>query len=295
MTQERWGTFSVIDHKDPAAFITEVLLYDRLVLPYPPNDAERKHWEDEGWNPKLMDKRLKSLGELALRANWDQDRQRKYDERMEQLKAVQNQAAVPWRVTAGILAEDPPKRPEGIRAIAVPAYQSVKGLDEDFIVKELSAESERSKLGLLLGHLLAVPTGADPEATLLKAIKLAKSDSFRKHRAKLYSWQDSVLREGMPAKDAAQEMAGMVKAYNDCVKKATGDVYYKFAFAIGGIALAITGAATANPWVAATGVLKIVEFATFNRKPVISAGEESAPAAMFHDVREAFGSRLRLT
>jgi hypothetical protein len=33
MTRERWGTFSVIDHKDPAELIPEVLLYDRLVIP----------------------------------------------------------------------------------------------------------------------------------------------------------------------------------------------------------------------------------------------------------------------
>jgi hypothetical protein len=38
MSRERWGTFSVIDHKNAAALVPDVLLYDRLVLPVPTTD-----------------------------------------------------------------------------------------------------------------------------------------------------------------------------------------------------------------------------------------------------------------
>jgi len=79
----------------------------------------------------------------------------------------------------------------------------------------------------------------------------------------------------------------MIKAYNKCVKKAVKKVYYKFGFTVAGIAL--TGAVLSNPWIAAGAVLKMVQFATLERKPVIDAGANEA-AAMFHDVQTAFGS-----
>jgi hypothetical protein len=44
MASERWGTFSVIDHKNAAAMVPEVLLYHRLVLPYPTSPEERERW-----------------------------------------------------------------------------------------------------------------------------------------------------------------------------------------------------------------------------------------------------------
>lgn len=35
MPRERWGTFSVIDHRSIETLVPEVLLYDRLVIPTP--------------------------------------------------------------------------------------------------------------------------------------------------------------------------------------------------------------------------------------------------------------------
>jgi len=41
--RERWGTFSVRDHVGDAPFVSEVLLYDRLVIPVPdPKDSCQK-------------------------------------------------------------------------------------------------------------------------------------------------------------------------------------------------------------------------------------------------------------
>ena len=51
MNIERWGAFSVIDHKDDRKLATEVLIYDRLLIPTPMHwDLER--WEKEEWDPK---------------------------------------------------------------------------------------------------------------------------------------------------------------------------------------------------------------------------------------------------
>ena len=53
MDWELWGTFSVGDHLRRRAFVADVLLYDRLVIPTPPetDDAEQKRWREMGWRP----------------------------------------------------------------------------------------------------------------------------------------------------------------------------------------------------------------------------------------------------
>jgi hypothetical protein len=45
---ERWGTFSVIDHKNAASLVPEVLLYDPLVIPVPSDDNENQRWKELG-------------------------------------------------------------------------------------------------------------------------------------------------------------------------------------------------------------------------------------------------------
>jgi hypothetical protein len=47
---EHWGTLSVKDHVDARALATEVLIYDRLVMPdWTMGDYQR--WQTEGWEP----------------------------------------------------------------------------------------------------------------------------------------------------------------------------------------------------------------------------------------------------
>src|SRR5262245_17932206 len=73
MGTEIWGTFSVKDHCRPNAFVREVLLFDRLVLPVPIDDQERARWRRpnendprETWNPERLDALRQILGSQDL-------------------------------------------------------------------------------------------------------------------------------------------------------------------------------------------------------------------------------------
>ncbi len=46
MAKHRWATFSVEDHIDVTQLIPDILSFDRLIFPYPPDAQERKRWED---------------------------------------------------------------------------------------------------------------------------------------------------------------------------------------------------------------------------------------------------------
>jgi hypothetical protein len=66
-----WGTFSVRDHCVREAYLREVLLFDRLVIPYPDQrvEGERERWSrprdggsSETWDPERLDALLSVLG-----------------------------------------------------------------------------------------------------------------------------------------------------------------------------------------------------------------------------------------
>jgi len=296
MTRERWGTFSVIDHKNSAALVPEVLLYDRLVLPVPMSPDERIRWSGRGWAPEILDQRLAQLGTLAVQANWN------YDDRTQVIKAWEQRLRTirqdadqilrdikeksPFQMTRMVLANSQPVvLPEGVTSVvSVAAFQSQQEFDSCYRLQSL--ENDRASLGFLLGQRLAVPHDENPEHALEKAIVLVReNEKFREHRRKLYEWQENALRDRITPENAAKEMDQLVADYNRCVEQATQNVYYKFAFTVAGVALGLAAAPLSIPFATATVLLALVQFTTLDRQPVIEPGE-SAPAAMFHDVQK---------
>lgn len=292
--RERWGTFSVIDHKNPSAFIPEILLYDRLVIPVPSNEKDRITWTDNGWAPDLLEERLKVLGDVAIESRWDETLQKEFQNRMQALKydaadvvkEVQN--AIPYQMTRRILAQQPVALPKGVAQVTVvAAYQSEKDFKGDFSFDEKSEEH----LGLLLGQKIAFPIsdGADDKDILLRTIDLATSEDFKKKRQKLYEWQEDVLKRKIVTNKAIEEMDELIGEYNDCVKKAVKKVYFNFAFTLGTVALGIAGLALGSPLAIGSAFIAVTKFALLDSKPDIKASEESKPAAMFHDIKKTLG------
>jgi hypothetical protein len=60
MNRDRWDTFSAVDHLRPRAFVAEALLYDRLIIPYPPNAEERERWATQERKPDFLDAKLRA-------------------------------------------------------------------------------------------------------------------------------------------------------------------------------------------------------------------------------------------
>src|ERR1700740_3302090 len=75
MASQIWGTFSVKDHCQSNAFVREVLLFDRLVLPVPSDEHERSRWRHpnpkvpaETWDPDRLDVLRSILGSQDILA-----------------------------------------------------------------------------------------------------------------------------------------------------------------------------------------------------------------------------------
>ncbi len=136
MNRERWGSFSVIDHKDPAGLIPEILIYDRLVIPVPPTAADQKRWKCRGWEPDLLFARLKTLGPLAVHANWGYgDSQSAIHQWAQKFTDIKSDVAdivqaakekLAYQLTRRVLAQQQPiALPTGVDTVdLVAAYQS---------------------------------------------------------------------------------------------------------------------------------------------------------------------------
>ncbi len=296
MALERWGTLSVRDHLDLEGLAANVVLYDRLVVPVPPDMAETMRWRESGWAPDELNDRLQLLGELAVRRPWDAGRQDAHRRAMAYSQGLdydlqnvisERSAQDPYRTTRVVLAQeeqfDLPA--EATRVDVVAAFNSAEALGREAVIGKPEG---REGLALLFQHELAVPDASDPADALRQAIALSTDPAFRDKRRDYYEWQDKILAEGVAPEVAAREMHEMVEAYNRAVEKAVRKVRRKFAFTVGAIALQLTGAAvTMNPLPAVSALLQFISFKALDGKPAVDPGR-SRPAAMFHDVKRVF-------
>jgi hypothetical protein len=103
MAIEVWGTFSVRDHLVSRAFVADVLLYDRLVIPTLPGSEAEADWPVE-WDIHRQKSILADLGDLAIAIPWTKDRQSQWQRRFDDAQAEERRAA--RAETTEIIRED---------------------------------------------------------------------------------------------------------------------------------------------------------------------------------------------
>jgi hypothetical protein len=92
MAIELWGTFSVRDHLAERAFVADVLLYDRLVIPTLPEGSPEGEWPPQ-WGLSRQKTLLGDLGELAIPIPWDAQRREEWQKRFDDANGVQRRIA----------------------------------------------------------------------------------------------------------------------------------------------------------------------------------------------------------
>ena len=311
MSIERWGAFSVVDHKDARKLAADVLLYDRLVLPSP-MDWDRERWEQEKWDPKGLDQRITQLGDTAIRATWDLERQKQWEEKFYALRADARDINAALHMTRRVLAEHGRDyRPPGVGAVEViAAYQSEA--DFDALDPKSRMSSAVSDLNFLIAQRLAIPENDDPEDALKRALDLRGDDTFVKRRRRFHDWQRRILSTGILAADAAEEIDDLVSEYNDAVRKSKGSFRVETVMLVGGLSVAaaatvaglapalfagigigaLTGVQVVSIGNAAVGaVLQIARHIRGQKEPDSNSGDYSG--AMFHQIEEELGWQLR--
>ena len=311
MSIQRWGAFSVVDHKDARQLAADVLLYDRLVFPTPAV-WDRERWAEKGWDPEGLERRIKQLDTLVIPATWDLERQKQWADKFHALRADAQDMSAALHQTRRVLAEHGRDyRPDGVGAVEViAAYQC----ESDFVEIETGApeRSTASEIDFLIAQRLAIPDEADPEDSLKRALQLCADDTFVNRRKRFHDWQRQMLAHGIPPADAAAELDVIVREYNDAVRKGGRSVRVETVMLVGGLsAAAIAAVAGAAPaMVAAVGigalkgaqvvsignaaigaVLQVVRHARNAKAP--DHGARDFSGAMFHQIETDLGWRLR--
>jgi hypothetical protein len=217
---ELWGTFSVTDHVREGAFLAEVVMYDRLVIPVPPdpenaktpedrNFAEKQwdRWERHGWNPKRQQRLLSILRPVALPIEWNRERHELWAAEYEKSKrdAAQqfSEILAGWK-TGEVLLNELPAMAGGV--IAVSPYDSLEDLKRDLGTTETSTAVERLQAGrglpnvinAVIGHEFLVPEDPDRDEFYLlrRAVDLVQEVDYRQARADFHSAQQRFITSG---------------------------------------------------------------------------------------------------
>lgn len=296
MSKQVWGTFSVKDHCDPNAFVAEVMLYDRLVIPVPPDDKERARWRKAGWQPEHLDKLLEILGDRAYVVNWDDERQRRWKARYEAGADIA-QAVPDWAfaATRTELTQGLPRHVTGIQVIT--NYTAMAELERDLRLRP-AAEGEIPLYGgtalAIIGHDFLVPD--DPRWTredlLREAVELSSERTSRRKRASFWRWQreflnDTGITDQSAIRDAFEEMQDLLEEEKALVRQKWTRIGVQFAFLVGSVTLGLLGGPLTA--VAAGGAFVSVGQFAADRLLEVPNNAADKPVALLRDIRKHFG------
>ena len=238
-----WGTFSVVDHLRPDAFVSDVLVYNRLVVPVPPDDAVDA-WEQARWEPGRQRTILDILRDGDQRRveeiPWGPERREEYQAQISHMKSdLAAGVAFDVAMIQSFQPVGPGTREQLATRMALVDYRSEQrdvakiagippspvdivaayGNQQEFI-SDTGAEptDDSASPGDLLGAFalpFAVPAdvgGADLD-TLKRAVEYANQPQVQQYRQAFHRWRNRMVREGKSPVDAAKDLQHEINAY----------------------------------------------------------------------------------
>jgi hypothetical protein len=287
-----WGCYSVADHLADRAFVADLLLYDRLVVPVPAED-DRKRWEVEEWNPDRQAELLEIAKPFVKRVEWSASLRAQFDqESSASLAAVDIDEASaegtrpsPFELTRRVIAkelrDDIVDQKGDVVAVGVYAqpdrfdreWQLVRQfpfIQRDSVVtpgelREVTEVSpaDRQRLAKLVVTRLVVPDdGADDHEVLRRTVDLISDATVAERRAAFQQLIGSLAAKGRPDKTVVGEVEDLLTGLNESIKKRTKRQRARIALHVvttaeGAAALWAPPVAIAIPATAAVGELVI--------------------------------------
>ena len=200
-----WGSFSVWDHCQPGAFLREVLLFDKLAVPYP-NPYAQGEWDrwrkpdpkhpNVTWDPDRLDLLLSILGDedrpgfngaqRVQRVMWDPS---VWSESRSRLEAADRLSGNPYYDTAlGVSLGTTPGIPNAVQAVA--AYASHEAWEAEVkpspgpLADTTAAEA---LVQLARPYLIPEPDG-DELDQLREVVEMSMNPQYEQLRSEYYDW-----------------------------------------------------------------------------------------------------------
>jgi hypothetical protein len=236
--RQRWAAFSVKAHLDLGSLAADILLYDRIILPVPENDAEYDRWVSARWAPgKLAPLVVQAAGHI-IAVPWTAQLQQEWKTRSDAMKGLGKE--VFYGITGVIYASYPPAWEE-ISASLQPGEKPVRkpslmagfqsrgeakaelGLGPAEVAKKKMEPGGRDVdrvVALKVRRMVCEPDIADPEQRFLAAVSLAENDRFQEARRNLFDWEDALYADGWTPVEVEKNLPGLEEAYADAVRTA---------------------------------------------------------------------------
>lgn len=216
MPAERWGAYSVIDHRDALKIARDLILFDRLLLPTP-MDRDMEDWRKRGWDPEGLLARIDSLGDRAIRARWTPERRADWAETFAALREDEREVnGAAYGATRRVLIE----QAREFRPAGVPLVEAFEGFQSEaaFVSHSSAANAARAPAAreaavlLVIAQRLAVPVDEKAEEALKRALDMSNDARFAANRAEFYDWQRALVARGHRPRDIAEAARGLAEA-----------------------------------------------------------------------------------
>ena len=310
MGREVWGTYSVRDHLREHPWAADVLLYDRLVIPVPPDPddpddpGEWARWEANAWQPERQRELLTVLGERAYPVPWrpylrDQWSTLHADARTGLAQGIGTEgrrptAANPYVATAMLLGRGLPRRVTAVTAVAT--YRSLAEMETAVALRKLAPDDPlpAGQLTVVIGREFLAPDPGEfsDDRDLLKAALDLEDDDVRRRRAAYWRWQREFMRDGMfvtqdSIADAAEEMQDLIADEQRAVRQSRKRLVTLFAITTATAAATLLSAPL-NPVTLAAAFLSVGGFAASEAFDAMDPGQPS-PAGLLITARKELG------
>jgi hypothetical protein len=269
-----WGTFSVADHKRNHAFVSDVLVYDRLVIPVPAGDDDDR-WARNNWDVDMQASTLEALrdgnADRVVEVPWDRAKRNQYKERTADLAA----AAAFDISTIESVARDNPDTPaqyvtrtvlqdymdatndarlmrgvmRGLPRIdvqVVAAYPSLTRLTAETNIEEAGAEPADGA-DLLGGFAWPFLVPAENDRTdldlLKRAVEFANQPEVSAYRLAYHRWRSDVVLTGKTPQQAAERLGEQIAAYGDWSRTLKTRTRTRTACAVVSVGASVVGSA----------------------------------------------------
>jgi hypothetical protein len=220
---EIWACFSVFDHVKPGAFLSEAVMYDRLVVPVPPRDEpdEWQRWEEMGWDPARQQQLLEVLAPVVEQVEWTYLRRYTWEQ---SYKARRSSAgtyvkrSLAGEETAMGLFEVTPALARPI--VATSPYTSLKELTEDLGIQRDASlrQLPASTVSAVVGRELLLPQDSSrTELELLQEVVHVVSEDadYRNARYELNTRLQKFYRGGFTDHQSVAAAVTTIKAACD--------------------------------------------------------------------------------
>jgi hypothetical protein len=305
MSREVWGTFAINDHCVPHAFVADVMLYDRLVIPVPPDNLTQEDkdlWA--GYDVARQQKLLRVLGDRARPVKWDQYRRASWKDRFDAAKSAAGETGPDaFRMSRMELTSGLPPNVTAVESVST--YQSYGEITSALKIKD----TEKGMLvapgavTAVLGRefLIVDPEKEMDDTEVLKeAVALSSDSSYCRKRANYWRWQREFLNYEVfsDEKDlsaAVEEMHELVDEQNKEIRKSKLRTSSRFAFLVGAVTLGMFGPHMIPVAISPVGLAvgkAFISVGQFAAERLLQAGPgTSSPAALFCDFQKHFGWR----